>query len=41
MVRIAGVLPGSIAEALAWEAGDRILRINGAPVRDVVDLRFL
>ena len=41
MVRIAGVLPGSIAEALAWEAGSRVLRINGSPVRDVVDLRFL
>ncbi len=41
MVRIAEVLPGSIAEALSLEVGSRILRINGSPVRDVVDLRFL
>lgn len=41
MVRIAEILPGSIAEALALEVGSRILRINGSPVRDVVDLRFL
>ena len=41
MVRIADVLPGSIAEELALEVGSRILRINGTIVRDVVDLRFL
>ncbi len=41
MVRIAQILPGSIAEALSLDVGSRILRINGAPVRDVVDLRFL
>ncbi|HEX9109077.1 MAG TPA: hypothetical protein VF832_17645, partial [Longimicrobiales bacterium] len=41
MVRIAQILPGSIAEALSLDVGSRILRINGAPVRDVVDFRFL
>lgn len=41
MVRIAQILPGSIAEALSLDIGSRILRINGAPVRDVVDLRFM
>ena len=41
MVRIAEILPDSIAEALALEVGSRIVRINGSLVRDVVDLRFL
>ena len=41
MVRIAEILPDSIAEALALEVGSRIVRINGQLVRDVVDLRFL
>ncbi len=41
MVRIAEILPDSIAEALALEVGSRIVRINGQVVRDVVDLRFL
>lgn len=41
MIRIAQILPGSIAEALSLDVGSRILRINGSPVRDVVDLRFL
>ncbi len=41
MVRIAEVLPGSIAEELELEIGSRIVRINGEPVRDVIDLRFL
>ncbi len=41
MVRIADVLPGSIADELALEVGSRIVRINGQLVRDVVDLRFL
>lgn len=41
MVRIANVTPGSIAEALELEIGSRIVTINGAPVRDGIDLRFL
>ncbi len=41
MVRIAHRLPGSIAEELDLEIGSRIVRINGAPVRDAIDLRFL
>jgi putative radical SAM enzyme (TIGR03279 family) len=40
MVRIAEVLPGSIAEELNLEIGSRVLRINGAPVRDGIDFRF-
>ena len=41
MVRIAEVLPGSIAADLELEAGGRLVRINGRPVRDSLDLRFL
>ncbi|HEY8485012.1 MAG TPA: DUF512 domain-containing protein [Longimicrobiales bacterium] len=41
MVRIAGVLPGTIAAELQLEVGSRILRINGEPVRDSIDFRFL
>ncbi|MBI4545422.1 MAG: DUF512 domain-containing protein [Gemmatimonadetes bacterium] len=40
MVRIAGVQRGSIAEELRLEIGSRIVRINGEPVRDILDLRF-
>jgi putative radical SAM enzyme (TIGR03279 family) len=41
LVKIAQVLPGSIAEELELEIGSRIVRINGALVRDVIDYRFL
>jgi putative radical SAM enzyme (TIGR03279 family) len=41
MVKIAHVLPGSIAEELQLEIGSRIVRINGELVRDVIDYRFL
>lgn len=41
MVRIAQVLPGSIAEELQLEIGSRVVRINGEPVRDAIDYRFL
>ncbi|MGH7483683.1 MAG: DUF512 domain-containing protein [Longimicrobiales bacterium] len=41
MVRIAHITPGSIAEALELEIGSRVVTINGAPVRDGIDLRFL
>jgi len=41
MVRIAEVEPGSIADELELEIGSRIIRINGARVRDNIDLTFL
>lgn len=41
MVKIAQVLPGSIAEELQLQIGSRIVRINGELVRDVIDYRFL
>ncbi len=41
MVRVAQVLPGSIAEELELRIGSRIVRINGEPVRDTIDFRFL
>lgn len=41
MVRIAEVLPGTIAEELDLEIGSRIIRINSEPVRDTIDFRFL
>lgn len=40
MVRVAEVLPGSIAADLELEVGSRIVRINGEPVRDAIDFRF-
>ena len=41
MVRIAEVLPESIADELHLRIGSRIVRINGDPVRDTIDLRFM
>ena len=41
MVKIAQVVPGTIAEELQLEIGSRIVRINGELVRDVIDYRFL
>jgi putative radical SAM enzyme (TIGR03279 family) len=41
MVRIAEVVPASIADELHLRIGSRIVRINGEPVRDTLDLRFL
>jgi putative radical SAM enzyme (TIGR03279 family) len=41
MVRIAEILPDSIAHELHLRIGSRIVRINGDPVRDTIDLRFL
>src|SRR5512135_1301376 len=41
MVRIAEILPGSIADELALEIGSRVVRINGTAVRDALDFRFL
>jgi putative radical SAM enzyme (TIGR03279 family) len=41
MVRIAQVIPDSIASDLRLEIGSRIVRINGELVRDAIDYRFL
>jgi putative radical SAM enzyme (TIGR03279 family) len=40
MVRVAEIVPGSIAADLEVEVGSRVVRINGAPVRDTIDFRF-
>jgi putative radical SAM enzyme (TIGR03279 family) len=41
MVRIAAIEPASIAEELELRIGSRVVRINGQPVRDAIDYRFL
>ncbi|HUH13272.1 MAG TPA: DUF512 domain-containing protein [Longimicrobiales bacterium] len=41
MIRIDAIQPGSIAEALELAIGSRVIRINGEPVRDGIDFRFL
>lgn len=41
MVRIAQVMPGTIADELQLEIGSRVVRINGELVRDVIDYRFM
>jgi len=41
VVRIAEIEDGSIADELNLEIGTRIVRINGEPVRDGIDLTFL
>jgi putative radical SAM enzyme (TIGR03279 family) len=38
--RISRVLPGSIAEELGIEVGDRLVKINGIPPRDLIDYQF-
>jgi putative radical SAM enzyme (TIGR03279 family) len=39
-VEITEVSPASLAAELELEAGDRIIKINGRPVRDYLDFRF-
>ncbi len=39
--RISRVLPGSIAEEMDIECGDILLKINGRPVKDIIDYLFL
>ena len=38
---ISRVLPDSIAEELGLEPGDRLISVNGQPVEDVFDYRYL
>ncbi|MEB3333200.1 MAG: TIGR03279 family radical SAM protein [Synechococcaceae cyanobacterium] len=38
---VAGVEPGSIAEELGFQPGDRLLRINGVQPRDLIDVQIL
>ena len=38
---ITRVLPGSIAEEIGFEAGDRLVSINGQAPRDLIDYQFL
>ena len=39
--QIAKVLPGSIAEEIELEVGDRLISINGNAVIDIIDYKFL
>lgn len=39
--QIAVVKPGSIAEEMEIEVGDLLLSINGEPVKDIIDYKFL
>ena len=39
-VTIDNVVPGSLGDQLNLEKGDRIVRVNGRPVRDYLDFRF-
>lgn len=39
-VTVDTVVPESLADQLNLEAGDRIVRVNGRPVRDYLDFRF-
>lgn len=39
--KITRVLPGSIAEEVGFEAGDRLVSINGQAPRDLIDYNFL
>jgi putative radical SAM enzyme (TIGR03279 family) len=39
--RITHVLPNSIAAEVGFEVGDRLVSINGQPLRDLIDYQFL
>ncbi len=39
-IKIEKIEPGSIADELEIEAGDRLLAINGRPVRDIIDFGY-
>jgi putative radical SAM enzyme (TIGR03279 family) len=38
---VAGVIPGSIGEEMGIEPGDRVVSINGQPVNDILEYRYL
>ena len=38
---VAGVVPGSIGDVMGIEPGDRVLSINGQPVDDILEYRYL
>lgn len=40
-MKITQVNPGSTGEVLGLRPGDEVVRINGEPVRDIIDYRFL
>ncbi|HUF05435.1 MAG TPA: DUF512 domain-containing protein [Aridibacter sp.] len=39
-VTIDSIIPGTIADEVGLESGDRITKVNGRPVRDYLDFRF-
>jgi putative radical SAM enzyme (TIGR03279 family) len=39
--QITGVLPDSIAAEVGFDVGDRLVSINGQPLRDLIDYRFM
>ncbi|YAI81304.1 MAG: TIGR03279 family radical SAM protein [cyanobacterium endosymbiont of Rhopalodia sterrenbergii] len=39
--KINSVIPNSIAEEVGFEVGDSLIAINGFPLRDLIDYRFL
>ncbi|MGB5915499.1 MAG: PDZ domain-containing protein, partial [Phormidesmis sp.] len=39
--KITSIVSGSIAEEIGFEAGDRLVAINGQKPRDLIDYRFL
>jgi len=38
--RVTSLEPGGLGDALGLRVGDRLLRLNGHPLRDVIDLQF-
>lgn len=38
--RVVALEPGGLGEALGLQVGDRLLRLNGHPLHDVIDLQF-
>jgi NifB/MoaA-like Fe-S oxidoreductase len=37
---VAAVMPGSLSDEIGIEPGDRIIEVNGQPLRDVLDFHF-
>ncbi|HEX5164033.1 MAG TPA: PDZ domain-containing protein, partial [Thermomicrobiales bacterium] len=35
------VAPGSLAEEIGIEPGDRVVKVNNQPLRDILDFQFL